>query len=720
MTMHAMHAIHAQTNERTCLSSSQNPETSAAPGRQEKQHDDLLLLATRRRILGYLACYPLLRTSDLAAALNRTSYAHLHTSRDASNMARHLRELAQAGLVEAVRHAGVKAALWRLTRRGAALVATMTEPSESDAEAEGKASWFTSRQQVDRTGNVQHLRRLARLVLVQDIALGLCIHAPDGFANGDRGRRPGVAWHWMRDWQCRFVWRHRAVTAGADAVLLWQRTPGQHAGLVELADASDAASASATHAVWHCALVLVERAQETQASIQLRVERLIQYRESSERLSVYGEFPPVLVVLHHQHHRAWWNEAVRAVAGRERVSPLAGALALLPEDQAGCVDPWRLAWQSLADGSRIALADILVPLRREAWPAGLSDHLHAATTLMQQVITAKLASPTGSASSLAPHRGRNAPSSQCQTALPGPRHGRLLVLLAKHPLLSLSELAALLDLKASSTERYLRELRRIGYVQASAVHESRSTWDKEQRWWLTANGVSYAAATAGTATLRRAARRTARNRQHEEEDGSSSGVTYHGRTSPGMGEPSLRHAEHLWGIYGFLAALHQAALAHQASVCWWEMGEACERSYPWHRAQRNLRPDAEFELVYTGEGGSGVRHLRYWLEYDRGTMRRHDLEAKMGAYADYLRAREWVKDGFGRAALPRLLFVVPDSEQERRVAEACVARLGAYRLRVLVTTTGRVEAASPYAPIWRQVFPPSQDADPSTRITLWA
>jgi DNA-binding MarR family transcriptional regulator len=671
-----------------------------------KQHESETLLATRRRILGYLACYPLLRSSDLAAALNRTTPVHPLLPPDASNMARHLRVLARAGLVEAVRHTGVKAALWRLTPRGKEVVAAMAEKPISEANA--KAFWLTSQQQVDRPGNVQHMRRLARLVLVQDIALGLCIHAPDGFAAADRGRRPGVAWHWMRDWQCRFVWRHRAITVRADAVLLWQRAPGQHAGLVELADASDAASASATLAVWHCAFVLVERVQETQTSIRRLVERLVQYRESSCRLPVYGEFPPVLIVVRHAHHRGWWKEAVRSVAERERVSPLTGAIARLPEEQAGCGDPWRLAWQSLADESRIALAAILLPLRREAWPAGLSAHLHAATALMQRLLTA---TPTAAgmlkwaASSQLSRSHARIHRVPGKHDLPGPRHERILTLLAQHPLLTLAELAALLDLKASSAERYLRDLRRAGFIQVSARDDSQGN---ASRWWLTAEGVKYTASVDGHAAIHRAVHAPTAPANKPHNPAPQDFVT----------PVTPLHPEHLWGVYGFMAALHQTASAHQARVLWWETGAACERSYPWHNAQRNLRPDAEFELSCTVDGS--VRHLRYWLEYDRGTMHRHDLCAKMGAYADYLRSREWMTSGSGMAALPRVLFVVPDSEQERRVAEACASQLAGYPLHVLVTTAGHVAAGSPYGPIWRQVYPPSKlSQEVQARTMLW-
>jgi hypothetical protein len=287
------------------------------------------------------------------------------------------------------------------------------------------------------------------------------------------------------------------------------------------------------------------------------------------------------------------------------------------------------------------------------------------------------------------------------------------MMLAQHPLLSRVELAALLGLKESSTARYLRDLHHADFVQHDAMPAGTPARDNEPRWWLTSNGVRYAAATDGSARLLSAARRPRKNKPNA----TAPSLTFTPRqpAHPSSKELLPRYPEHLWGIYGFVAGLHHAAAAHQVRVCWWETGDACERSYPWHQVQRNLRPDAEFELAHTVEGG--MRHLRFWLEYDRGTMHRHDLEAKMGAYAAYLRSREWVKDG--RAALPRLLFVVPDREQERRVAEACVSCLGRYTLCVLVTTAGQLAAASPYGAIWRQVYPHAAHQDAATRITLW-
>ena len=174
--------------------------------------------------------------------------------------------------------------------------------------------------------------------------------------------------------------------------------------------------------------------------------------------------------------------------------------------------------------------------------------------------------------------------------------------------------------------------------------------------------------------------------------------------------PLLRYPLHTAGVYSFIAALHRAADSHEVTLTWWETGAACERSYPWHGIRHNLRPDAEFALL---QNAPHLRHHRYWLEYDRGTMRRRDLEAKMRTYAEYVRSREWFKDG--RASLPRLLFVVPDTGQERRISEAARTSLADLPLHVLVTTAGHIASSDPFESIWRPVFPLASE----TRRAMW-
>ncbi len=71
------------------------------------------------------------------------------------------------------------------------------------------------------------------------------------------------------------------------------------------------------------------------------------------------------------------------------------------------------------------------------------------------------------------------------------------------------------------------------------------------------------------------------------------------------------------------------------------------------------------------------------------------------------------------AALPRLLFIVPDGGQERRVREACMELLEETRLRMLVTTAAHMEAETPFGCIWRQILPILSEEEQSKRRALW-
>ena len=60
-------------------------------------------------------------------------------------------------------------------------------------------------------------------------------------------------------------------------------------------------------------------------------------------------------------------------------------------------------------------------------------------------------------------------------------------------------------------------------------------------------------------------------------------------------------------------------------LCWWETGATCERRYRVGEQWYNLRPDA------LAEYSIGQRRLRFWLEWDRGTMDVRDLSIKFAS-----------------------------------------------------------------------------------------
>ena len=129
----------------------------------------------------------------------------------------------------------------------------------------------------------------------------------------------------------------------------------------------------------------------------------------------------------------------------------------------------------------------------------------------------------------------------------------------------------------------------------------------------------------------------------------------------------LQRIRHTLGIYSFFGNLIQAArLEPEHALCWWETGPGCERYYWVGEQWYNLRPDALAEYRV------GSQQLRFWLEWDRGTMNVRDLTVKFTAYSHYIASREWARE---HSMLPVLVCLAPDIAQERRMQRVAQARL---------------------------------------------
>ena len=120
----------------------------------------------------------------------------------------------------------------------------------------------------------------------------------------------------------------------------------------------------------------------------------------------------------------------------------------------------------------------------------------------------------------------------------------------------------------------------------------------------------------------------------------------------------------------------------------------CERRYQVGEQWYNLRPDAMAEYCI------GQQQMRFWLEWDRGTMNVRDLAVKFTSYASYIASREWARE---RSMLPVLVSVAPDISQERRMHRLAQARLTRIPGVVLWTTAEvLLNELGPLAPIWLQ------------------
>ena len=97
----------------------------------------------------------------------------------------------------------------------------------------------------------------------------------------------------------------------------------------------------------------------------------------------------------------------------------------------------------------------------------------------------------------------------------------------------------------------------------------------------------------------------------------------------------LQHIQHTVGIYSFFARFIQIAKKKSGhELCWWETGRACERRYLVGEQWYNFRPDA------LADYRRGEQPIRFWLEWDCGTMNARDLAIKFTSYRHYLASRE--------------------------------------------------------------------------------
>jgi hypothetical protein len=117
-----------------------------------------------------------------------------------------------------------------------------------------------------------------------------------------------------------------------------------------------------------------------------------------------------------------------------------------------------------------------------------------------------------------------------------------------------------------------------------------------------------------------------------------------------------------------------------------------------------LRPDAAGEYRARGQ------RVRFWLEWDTGSMSAALLRQKLERYATYADTTTWRMEE-ERAAVPLLMIVVPDVAQEERITRLVDELVERGRLRwpgpllIRVTTATRLAQAGPLAPIWRPLLP---------------
>jgi Replication-relaxation len=198
------------------------------------------------------------------------------------------------------------------------------------------------------------------------------------------------------------------------------------------------------------------------------------------------------------------------------------------------------------------------------------------------------------------------------------------------------------------------------------------------------------------------------------QQGLSSGraVRFNGLAGGGPAQPFgqrsslVRNLIHTRGVDSFFVEMARqlASIGDDAALVEWRNAATC--------ARRCLRPDGYGIVHYQG------RFHGFFLEYDRGTMRRPGYLKKLAAYHDYLSSGGFHLD---YAGFPTILVVATNNVVEERIARAArAAAVGrSVPLPLLLTCQWRMadkrHQKALLDPIWRrpeadfidrQVWPP--------------
>ena len=629
------------------------------------------------RLLHWLLRYPLQRADDLIVGVARWA--------SRATVYRHVQALEANGLVESVlpKTPGTGKRIYYLSNPGLHLLARhLDRPARELAQ-----SW-----QADESGLLHLLPRLPTLLVLQEVVNGLVTHAADAMTT--QGRRPRlVRWNWQRDVTHRFLYREKRMRFFADgAVALCIRTRLSESGVLDQ---------------WYGVLFL-STGLDDERLMRLRLERLMYWRESPERWSCYQHMLPVLILARAPRQRDHWQHAVETTTRKLRLEPLVGALACLPPDEKGHPNPWFLNWRTLSTETTCHLQEVLNPLPRETFPPTLQllegeqenqkspSHSNAEVDTVSPGISARLRClVVGGLAKRANQVTQGGLEEQAMVSLLGlrltPCHWSMLRLLLDHPLLSDEELAALLGLERKSVRCSLYELHQLACLEQVGTSAG-------NRWHLCERGLRQIAAS-----------------QHmhirviaEVPDDPIS------KQAPPIRQRGeawfLQHIQHTAGMYSFFASVAQAVRKEpEHELCWWETGAMCERRYSIGEQWYNLRPDALAEYRV------GQQQMRFWLEWDRGTMNVRDLAVKFASYSQYIASREWAHE---HTMPPRLLCVTPDLAQERRIRRVIQAQLAYLSgFEVLTTTEVLLNESGPLTPVWLQGVPKGS-LPAQSRVTL--
>ena len=611
------------------------------------------------RLLRWLERYPFQRARDVMVALAPWEKR--------STLYEHVADLERRRLIASLRWGGSKSVLYYLSPRGRAACALWA------AQQEERPSFHEEREHLLRL-----LPRLPVLLKVQDLVNGLVMGAASALAQQGRQAQM-VQWNWQRDYTQRFRAR------GEQDMTL--RTDGALAFRVRFSAGTQLLSDE-----WYSLLVLYCPLDDLRV-LRQRLNRLLRWRKSAERWSTSGQMPTVAILATTPRQAEWWSLAAAQVARKLHTEILDGAITVLPTRE--IENGWRLGWRRLDTAASCHLQELLQaaapPLLPELASATPGSSTRRAQPQAKQMWPLP---PAGGKRAYLPRVISSAQQTPADYRLSSlrltPRQWELLLLCFAHPLLSPEDLVAFCGLGLKTVQGLLRALHEMEYVMVTETATG-------PRYQLAEQGLRLLASFAACSLQRFLHLPLPENAPLQQ------------RGVKGL----LHQMHHTAGIYGFFASLASTLVGvPDAHLRWWETGARCERVFTWRNQVYHFKPDA-----CAGVQLARKPLLRFWLEYDRGTMMARDLESKCATYAAFLASREWA---FGSAIPPVLLAVVPEIAQEQRFSRTAQALLAHITgLRFYTTTIGMIVTAGLSAPIWQPQLPQRAPPARAERVALF-
>ncbi|MBI2766266.1 MAG: replication-relaxation family protein [Chloroflexi bacterium] len=409
--------------------------------------------------------------------------------------------------------------------------------------------------------------------------------------------------------------------------------------------------------------VFVDRAGAPSAHRATLVAGWYRFREGHQPWGT-GNVPPVLILCPGPAWEDAWSQHVLASADRRRLPPLRVLIAT----RAGLGDrPDGPHWRPADGSSRATLIERLGvkpaptqyspphPLRLASCPSEPTDRATPLHRWAQET-----ARDRRSASRLELFAALSLMTSELEK--------RLLDCLGRHPLLTDTELATVLQVQPRVATLALERALTNGLIATFGT-------TAPPHYCLTPTALGLLAA-RDEVPVRRYARH--------------SSVTALPGAHGGRVPTLLHQFEHTVGSNSFfLGLLRGETPSTPRLISWLNAAESAVR-FESAGMRHSMRPDGSGQVVAEGQVAT------FLLEWDRGTERLPVLGAKLARYAAYFR---WATAAGGTA--PTLLFVTTTPQREELVRRLAALTLAQFDSLVLTTCAPLLERLGPHAPIWR-------------------